>query len=299
MKKLVILLLPLAMLFGSVRNLQAQSSGFTIKGVVVDVNDVPVIGAAVVEDGTQNNGSITDFDGKFSLKVSGKSATVTISSLGYQTIQLRADSPEMASGKIVLKDEAQTLDNAVVIGYGTVKKSDMTGSVAAIKAEEINRGAVSSSYELLQGKVSGLLVLPDGTLRIRGISSLNASNDPLIVVDGIPLGSNGLSSINPDDIDSFSVLKDASSAAMLWFARRIRRYHRDHKEGQGQQKAKTYIQRLYRFQPLYRKRGRDDGRRVQGFHQGALCRPPRFTCRSRSPYGRCQHRLDWTCYQSR
>ena len=214
MKKLVILLLPLAMLFGSVRNLQAQSSGFTIKGVVVDVNDVPVIGAAVVEDGTQNNGSITAFDGKFSLTVSGKSATVTISSLGYQTIQLRADSPEMASGKIVLKDEAQTLDNAVVIGYGTVKKSDMTGSVAAIKAEEINRGAVSSSYELLQGKVSGLLVLPDGTLRIRGISSLNASNDPLIVVDGIPLGSNGLSSINPDDIDSFSVLKDASSAAI-------------------------------------------------------------------------------------
>lgn len=214
MKKLVLLLLPLAMLFGSIQNLQAQSSRFTIKGIVVDANDVPVIGAAVVEDGTQNNGSITDIDGNFSLTVSGKTAMVTISSLGYQTVQLRADAPEFTAGKIVLKDDSLTLENAVVIGYGTVKKSDMTGSVAALKAEEINRGAVSSSYELLQGKVSGLLVLSDGTLRVRGISSLNASNDPLIVVDGIPLGSNGLSSINPDDIDSFSVLKDASSAAI-------------------------------------------------------------------------------------
>nr|MCR5841711.1 TonB-dependent receptor plug domain-containing protein [Bacteroidales bacterium] len=207
MKKLSLILLSIALLLTGSQVLLAQTR--TLKGVVVDGGGVPVIGAALYEEGNQSRGVTTDVDGNFSLVVSGANAEVMIVCLGYQTRVISASSPEFESGRVVLTDDQIQLDDVVVIGYGTVRKSDMTGSIAAVKAEEINRGAVSSSYELLQGKVSGLLVLPDGTLRVRGISSLNASNSPLIVVDGVPLNANGLSSINPDDIDSFSVLKDA------------------------------------------------------------------------------------------
>jgi iron complex outermembrane receptor protein len=211
MKKLIFLLC-LASPFLGQQVIHAQA--ITLEGIVVDADGTPIIGAGLYEEGHQNNGVTTNVDGKFNLVVSSRNAEITIVCLGYETMKISAGSSEFASGKIVLNDEMIQLDDVVVIGYGTVRKSDMTGSVAAIKAEEINRGAVSSSYELLQGKVSGLLVLPGGTLRIRGISSLNASNDPLIVVDGVPLSSNRLSSINPDDIESFSVLKDASSSAI-------------------------------------------------------------------------------------
>ena len=212
MKKLSLLILSMALLLAGSQVLSAQTK--TLKGIVVDAGGVPVIGAALYEEGQQSRGVTTDVDGNFSLVVSGTDAPVTVVCLGYQTRIIPASSAEFANGRVVLSDDQIQLEDVVVIGYGTVRKSDMTGSVAAVKAEEINRGAVSSSYELLQGKVSGLLVLPDGTLRVRGISSLNASNSPLIVVDGVPLNANGLSSINPDDIDSFSVLKDASSAAI-------------------------------------------------------------------------------------
>ena len=212
MKKLSLLILSMALLLAGSQVLSAQTK--TLKGVVVDAGGVPVIGAALFEEGQQSRGVTTDVDGNFSLVVSGADAPVTVVCLGYQTRIIPASSAEFTNGRVVLSDDQIQLEDVVVIGYGTVRKSDMTGSVAAVKAEEINRGAVSNSYELLQGKVSGLLVLPDGTLRVRGISSLNASNSPLIVVDGVPLNANGLSSINPDDIDSFSVLKDASSAAI-------------------------------------------------------------------------------------
>ena len=208
MKKLSLFLLSVALLLCGSQVLSAQTR--TLKGVVVDGGGVPVIGAALYEEGNQSRGVTTDVDGNFSLVVTGANAEVTVVCLGYQTRVIPASSPEFENGRIVLTDDQIQLEDVVVIGYGTVRKSDMTGSIAAVKAEEINRGAVSNSYELLQGKVSGLLVLPDGTLRVRGISSLNASNSPLIVVDGVPLNANGLSSINPDDIDSFSVLKDAS-----------------------------------------------------------------------------------------
>ena len=212
MKKLSLFLLTIALLLAGSQVLSAQTK--TLKGVVVDAGGVPVIGTALFEEGQQSRGVTTDVDGNISLVVSGADAPVTVVCLGYQTRIIPASSAEFTNGRVVLSDDQIQLEDVVVIGYGTVRKSDMTGSVAAVKAEEINRGAVSNSYELLQGKVSGLLVLPDGTLRVRGISSLNASNSPLIVVDGVPLNANGLSSINPDDIDSFSVLKDASSAAI-------------------------------------------------------------------------------------
>src|SRR5574344_529319 len=186
-------------------------TGYTVGGIVIDKSGVSVYGATVMEEGT-HTGTVTDNNGKFKLTVSGRNATVSVSSIGYKTVKVKAS--EYPAAGVVLEDDNEFIEDAVVVGYGTVKREDLTGSITAIKAEEINRGAVTTAKDLLQGKVPGMLVLSDGTIRIRGISSLNASNVPLIVVDGIPLNSNGLSAINPDDIESFSVLKDASSAAI-------------------------------------------------------------------------------------
>ena len=210
------------MMLMSVVTMSAQS-GYEIRGVVED-NIGPIIGASIVEQGT-TNGVVSDLDGAFSFKVSKADAVVEITCMGYTTVTFKAS--EMPA-KIVLTEDKLYLEDAVVIGYGTVKKEDMTGSVVAIKAEELNRGAVVNTQEMLKGKVPGLLVTPgDGgpgsgsRIRIRGGASLNASNDPLIVIDGVPIAcgagsgmSNPLETLNPNDIESFSVLKDASSAAI-------------------------------------------------------------------------------------
>ncbi|MDR1558073.1 MAG: SusC/RagA family TonB-linked outer membrane protein [Tannerellaceae bacterium] len=186
---------------------------------VVRAADGPIVGATVLETGTVN-GTVTDLDGKFVLTVSHADALVRISYIGYRTVELPAQSGQFRQG-VTLEEDLLLLEDVVVIGYGSVKKNDLTGAVIAIKAEEMNRGAVVSAYELLQGKVTGLQVIPGGgepgtaaTFRIRGSSSLNASNDPLIVLDGVPLAQNDFSSINPNDIESFTVLKDASAAAI-------------------------------------------------------------------------------------
>ena len=204
-RKTTALLAALLMLLGSVTSF---AQDILVKGKVSDAQGLGVIGAGVVVKGT-TTGVTTDLDGNFSLRAP-QGSTLVISCIGYATQEVAA-APQM---NILLAEDSEMLDELVVIGYGTAKKEDLTGSITAIKAEELNRGAVTSSHELLQGKVPGLLVLGDGTLRVRGSASLNASNDPLIVVDGIPLSSNGLNSINPDDIESFTVLKDASSAAI-------------------------------------------------------------------------------------
>ena len=197
--------------------------GYEVQGTVVDEAG-PVVGAAVVEVGT-SNGTSTDIDGRFSLMVSGPTAKVEISCIGYSSQTFEAGSLPRT---VVLKEDAEYLDEIVVIGYGTVKKDDLTGSISAIKAEDLNRGAVVNAQDMLKGKVAGLLVTPgDGgpgsgsRIRIRGSASLNASNDPLIVIDGVPVAqgaggamSNPLDLLNPNDIESFSVLKDASSAAI-------------------------------------------------------------------------------------
>jgi iron complex outermembrane receptor protein len=189
-----------------------------IRGEVRDAYG-PVAGATVLEAGTAN-GVVTDAEGQFALSVSRAGATVSISYIGYKTVELPAGD-ERFRRAIVLEEDLLLLDDVVVIGYGSVKKNDLTGSVIAIRAEEMNRGAVVSAYELLQGKVTGLQVIPGGgepgtgaTFRIRGASSLNASNDPLIVLDGVPLSQNDFSTVNPNDIESFTVLKDASAAAI-------------------------------------------------------------------------------------
>lgn len=196
-----------------------------MKGVVVDNTGTPVIGATVMEQGSAN-GVTTDISGQYTLTVKSPSSLVEVSFLGYKSVQLVANSTELS--RVVLEDDLQTLDEVVVIGYGSVKKNDMTGSVVAIKAEDVNRGAMVSTQDMLQGKVPGVQIIPgDGgpdsgsTIRIRGAASLNASNDPLIVIDGVPIASDGgkgmanpLSMVNPNDIESFTVLKDASAAAI-------------------------------------------------------------------------------------
>ena len=205
--------------------LALAQGGKEVKGVVVDAGGVPVIGASISEVGTLN-GTMTDIQGQFVLTVKDNNAVVEISFIGYKTVQLVASSAELA--RVTLQEDAMGLDEVVVIGYGTVKKNDMTGSVIAVKAEELNRGALTSPQELLRGKVPGVnIVSGNGApgagaeIRIRGGASLSANNDPLIVIDGVPVAkeagvgmSNGLATVNPNDIESFTVLKSASATAI-------------------------------------------------------------------------------------
>ena len=196
--------------------------GYQVKGVVVDAIG-PVIGASVIEQGT-SNGVSTGLDGDFLLTVSSADAMVEISCIGYATQTFAAkDVP----ATIQLEEDTHFLDEVVVIGYGTVKKSDLTGSVSTVKADEVNKGVITTPADLIRGKSAGVVVTAgsgrpgDGAMiRIRGGSSINASNDPLIVIDGLPVSNDGmggadpLSSINPSDIESFTVLKDASATAI-------------------------------------------------------------------------------------
>lgn len=203
----------------------AQSGKREVKGVVVDAAGVPVTGATVIEQGTAN-GTTTDTNGHYALSVKNNQSVVQVSFMGYKSVEAVASSPLLKS--VTLVEDLMALDDVVVIGYGAVKKNDMTGSVVAVKAEDINRGAVTSAQEMLRGKVPGVnIVSGDGApgagseIRIRGGSSLNATNNPLIVVDGVPVANdaapgmpNGLSTVNPNDIESFTVLKDASATAI-------------------------------------------------------------------------------------
>ena len=181
-----------------------------------------IIGATVRVDGTQT-ATVTDFDGNFVLKAN-QGANITITYIGYQPQTVTA-APTL---EIVLQDDAAVLNEVVVIGYGAVKKSDLTGSVTALKPDTKNKGLVVNAQDMMQGKIAGVNVTSDGgtpgggsTIRIRGGSSLNASNSPLIVIDGVPMDNNGvkglanpLSMVNPQDIESFNVLKDASATAI-------------------------------------------------------------------------------------
>ena len=209
-------------LVGMLLSVQVFAQEIAIKGSVKDRLGEVVIGANVIVKGT-TNGTITDFDGNFVLNAK-QGDIIVISFIGYKTQEL----PAATTMNVVLQDDSEVLEDVVVIGYGSVKKSDLSGSVVAVKAEEMNRGAVTSAQELMQGKVPGLYVQQGSgepgagqTMRIRSGASLNASNDPLIVIDGVPVSnsaapgvSNGLSTINPNDIETFTVLKDASATAI-------------------------------------------------------------------------------------
>ena len=195
----------------------------TITGQVKDATGEPVIGASVLINGT-SNGTVTDLDGNFSISVQ-PGATLTISYIGFQKQQVAATNGMVITLK---EDQAQQMNEVVVIGYGAVKKSDLTGSVTALKPDSKNKGLVVNAQDMLAGKVAGVSVTSDGgtpgggaNIRIRGGSSLNASNSPLIVIDGVAMDqtgikgvSNPLSLVNPQDIESFNVLKDASATAI-------------------------------------------------------------------------------------
>ena len=193
-----------------------------VKGHVKDSAGEPIIGAAIRVNG-QSGGAVTDIDGNFSIKAD-KGATVTVSYVGYEQAQAQVSNNMV----ITLQEDNQSLKEVVVIGYGVAKKSDLTGSVTALKPDSKNKGVVVNAQDLMQGKIAGVNVTGDsgepgtGTqIRIRGGSSLNASNDPLVVIDGVPMDNNKvhdsanlLSTINPQDIESFNVLKDASATAI-------------------------------------------------------------------------------------
>ena len=182
----------------------------TVSGVVKDTFGEPIIGANVVEKGT-TNGSITDIDGKFSFAMTRSTATLVISYIGYESLNY----PYKGEGvvTIVLKENSQDLDEIVVVGYGTMKKKDLTGAVSSIKADEITAFAVSNPIQALQGRVPGVVLSqntgdPSGdySIRIRGVNSIKGDNSPLYIIDGIPAST---SSVNTYDIESMVILKDA------------------------------------------------------------------------------------------
>lgn len=185
----------------------------TVSGRIVDSKGVPVAGVGVVESGT-TNGVITDSEGRFSIEVSGPDALLDVSSIGYRSAEI----PAGQASDIVLQDDLQSLEEVVVIGYGTVKKSDLTGSVASISANSFKDEPIKRVEDALQGRTAGVAVtnvsgLPGGEIkiRVRGTTSINTSNDPLYVIDGMVAG--GLM-VNTDDIESIEVLKDASATAI-------------------------------------------------------------------------------------
>ena len=206
-------------------SIRAAAQTRDIIGNVSDaVTGEPLIGATIMAVGSRQ-GAVTDMEGNFTLSLSEDIKTVTVSYVGYISKTL----PVIGNMRIKLQPGNKMLSDIVVIGYGTVRKSDLTGSVSTIKSEDFNKGAISSPEQLINGKVAGLQIMSNSgsatagsTIRVRGGASLNASNDPLIVLDGLPLEQGGISGnagnflslINPADIESMTVLKDASSTAI-------------------------------------------------------------------------------------
>ena len=212
----------LMLIAGIFLSIDAFAQQITVKGIVKDTTGEPVIGANVVVKGT-TTGTITDFDGNFQLSAK-QGDIIVVSFIGYQPKEL----PATTQMNVILKDDTEILDEVVVIGYGQVKKNDMTGSVTAIKPDKLNKGLITNAQDMMTGKIAGVSVISKGgapgegaTIRIRGGSSLTAENDPLIVIDGLAMDNKGvkglanpLSMVNPNDIESFTVLKDASATAI-------------------------------------------------------------------------------------
>ena len=196
----------------------------TISGVVTDANDnLPLIGANILVTGT-TIGTTTNIDGEYSIEVPDDAVSLTFSYTGYESVTYTLTASNVVNIGLT---EGTILDEIVVIGYGTVKREDATGSIQTVNTESFNRGAITGPQDLLAGKVAGVTISSGGApgdgaaIRIRGESSLSASNNPLIVIDGVPLDNSGvagsrnpLNVINPNDIETFTVLKDASAKAI-------------------------------------------------------------------------------------
>ncbi len=196
----------------------------TVTGTVQDQETGEfLIGVTIIEKENRSNGAVTDLDGRFSIRVSDKASNLLVNYTGYQEQEV-----PITGDNLDIKITTNTLlKEVIVIGYGTVKREDATGLVQAVSSSQFNRGAITGPQELLAGKIAGVAITTDGSpgggsrIRIRGESSLSASNDPLIVIDGVPLasgdvsgGRNPLNLINPNDIETMTVLKDASAAAI-------------------------------------------------------------------------------------
>ena len=215
----ILVLLSALSLFGGGVLFAQTADRIDVSGTVVDRNGEPVVGASVVVIGTMK-GTITDADGAFYLSSVAKDATLSADLLGYKTVTTQLSGRSRVD--IILEDDALALEESVVVGYGQMKKSDLTGSVASVKPEKLTDIPANSIDGLLQGRVAGVQVInssqdpgASSTIRIRGNSSLNGSNAPLVVIDGFPYGDAGdLKQINPQDIVSMEVLKDASASAI-------------------------------------------------------------------------------------
>ncbi|MBP3790159.1 MAG: TonB-dependent receptor [Prevotella sp.] len=216
------LLVPLLLLFVTAATAQVR----TVKGNVIDELGEPLYGATITIVGESSGGTTANFDGDFTLQVPKNAKQLQVSYVGYTTQTVEIGSQPL---KIQLQPDQKVISEVVVIGYGTARKSDLTGSVSTIKSDDFNKGQISSPEQLINGKVAGVQIMSNSgsatggsTIRVRGGASLNASNDPLIVLDGVPLERGGiagndnnfLSMINPSDIESMTVLKDASSTAI-------------------------------------------------------------------------------------
>ena len=212
----------LAVISCLILSMSAFAQQISVKGHVVDATGEEIIGATVRVVG-QSGGTITDLDGNFTIQAN-QGDNIQISYVGYKEVVVAA-APSV-SVKMVANSE--NLDEVVVIGYGQVKKNDLTGSVTALGTDKLVKGAVTSATDMLVGQAAGVSVITDGgapgsgaTIRIRGGSSMSASNNPLIVIDGVPVDdggingmSNPLSIVNPNDIETFTILKDASATAI-------------------------------------------------------------------------------------
>ena len=204
-------------LAGALMFMVTSVSAQTVKGVVTDNTGEPIIGASVMEVGVAGNGGVTDIDGNFTVNLKGKSKKLKISYIGMKAKEVSVAGKETIDVK--LEDDNTTLNDVVVIGYGTMKKKDLTGSVASVSAKDIANVPVSSAAQAIQGKMAGVSVMqtegsPDADvkIRVRGGGSLSQDNSPLYIVDGFPV--NSISDIAPSDIETIDVLKDASSTAI-------------------------------------------------------------------------------------
>ena len=205
----------LLLLFATM-SLSLSAQTITVTGNVKDTTGEPIIGASIVEKGNTTNGTITDLDGNFSIKVDGKK-TLVISYIGMKTQEIAIQGKK--SINVTMADDSQALEEVVVIGYGTVAKKDLTGSVASVSAKDLAVVPVSNVSEALTGKMPGVSITttegsPDADvkIRVRGGGSLSQDNSPLYIVDGFPVSS--ISDIASSDIQSIDVLKDASSTAI-------------------------------------------------------------------------------------
>lgn len=190
-----------------------QQNGLTVKGVVKDVQGEPIMGASIVEKGNAGNGTVSDINGRYELRVS-RGATLIITYVGFSSQEIAAT----AGGVVVLQEDSKMLNDIVVIGYGTQRKGDVTSAITSVKSGDFTKGNIRDAGDLIKGKVAGLTITNQSgdpsvasSIRLRGIISLSGGNTPLVLVDGIE---GGLSTVAPEDIESIDVLKDASAAAI-------------------------------------------------------------------------------------